>query len=697
MNRNHRHDGCQGGACVIRILDGMVRLIAGVALTVVVVWLLRRGPLVAPVSLFDSVGSTSAFYSASHAVALAALIGAGVWLWAAVRGRLALPGRRLALAFGLPLAALVLATAQAVYPHDARYDLEIALAMGALYYASVFVAGEVRGPGLGVAVTALLASLAAAGLPLAIDGLRQYASGIPTGVAWTGIFAREIPIRVSATTHDPNALAAYLLVSLGATVVLILTCDRLWLRVALLVLVATLTATIVLTFSRAGWLATALFCLTITVLTRPDRRRWAAVSAAVAAATFLALGWAIPGVFFRAGTISIQNGGDVTSRFFGWLTALSIWRTHPLLGTGAGGLNALYAVRQLLGWHGTYVLIDVPGSDDNDVLQWLVGTGVVGLLALATGLGLAAWTVGQAVRRAASAQAAVVAGCAAVLLGLALQGTLEVTAFLLPLQALLAVLIGTTVAASGVVHELKLSWARRGGAALLAAGCLWLAVGLHQAWLPERLFQQMWQDFGQSVTPSTLSLAERVVALDPTSERNLAAAGDVAYNLAYGAKGSVRTADVAIAISDLRRALAVDPFDGNTWGIAADVAGLEPNHRTTACLREVSIRTNPYDVWDIAELASNLLAAGEPGAARIDGAYASWIFPLELDVYAEHDDTTTPYYHQAEELEAEGEAGWKGPLPHAAVYPLGPEQCGPLVAAEGFSASAFLRAWNRGV
>ncbi len=681
---------------MIRILDGTVRLIAGVAVTAVVAWLLRRGPLVAPVSLFDSVGSTSAFYSASHAVALAALIGSFVWLWAALRGRLALPGRRLALAFGLPLAALVLATAQAVYPHDARYDLEIALAMCLLYYAAVFVAGETRGSGLGFAVTALLAGLAAAGLPLAIDGLRQYASGIPTGVAWTGIFAREIPIRVSATTHDPNALAAYLLVSLGAAVVLILTCDWYWLRALLLVLVVTFTATIVLTFSRAGWLATALFCLAIVVFTRSDRRRWALVSAAIVAGTFLALGWAIPGVFFRVGTISIKNGGDVTSRFFSWLTALSIWRTHPLFGTGPGGLNALYAVRQLLGWHGTYVLIDVPGSDDNDVLQWLVGTGVIGLLALATGLGIAVWTVGQAIRRASSAQAAVVGGCAAVLLGLALQGTLEVTAFLLPLQALLAVLIGTAVAMSGVVREVKLSWVSRGGAALLAAGCLWLAVGLHQAWLPERLFQQMWQEFGQSVTPATLSLAERVVALDPTSERNLAAAGDVAYNLAYGATGSVRSTDAAMAISDLRRALAADPFDGNTWGIAADVAGLKPNHLTTACLREVSIRTNPYDVWDIAELASNLLAAGEPHAARVDGAYASWIFPLELDVYAEHDDTTMPYYQQAEQLEAEGEAGWKGPLPHAAVYPLRPGQCEPLVRAEGLSGSVFLRAWNRG-
>lgn len=672
------------------------RAIVGLLGLAAVVWLVVRGPLVAPVSLFDGVGSLNAFYSTSHAVALGALAVAASLLGMAVCGKASIPASRFILGMALPLCAMGLATIMAVYPHDARIDLAVAATMCSLVGAFVFAIGPGDGEAIGPALAAL-GLVAVLGCGLAFDGLRQFASGVPTGTAWTGVFAQQIPIRVSATLHDPNALAALLLVGIAAACALAIAGRAVWVRLCGMALSVPMVTALLLTFSRAGWLGLAAMSLLAAVLLPRQARGWALVCFGVISSTVLVVGWNVPGVFFRAQTISVSGGGDVISRFFGWLTVLRVWRLHPLFGAGPGGLEALYAAHQRLGWHGTYVLIDIPGSADNDLLQWLSEEGLVGLLALGAGLSLACWAIVAALRgkrKRTVAGASVAAIVAALVLGLVVQGGLEVTAFLLPVEGVMAVVLAALTSASGACKAIRLEWRGRLAAAVLGCLALALAVGLHRTWLPERLFVQGWDMLARSPSRAGLALVERAAALDPSSERDLAAAGDGAVQIAYAVSPAARGPLEKTAVSYLGSALAVDPWDGNTWEAAAALFRLEGYTTVTACLQQAGIVTNPYDVWGVSALASDLRAIGQQGPGRTDAAYAAWLFPLELQVYAEHG-AAVATVHQAQALEASDQIGWQGPLPRAPVFPLTLGDCeAPLVQA-GFPAAAMVAVWPR--
>src|SRR5579875_419420 len=93
------------------------------------VWIIIRAPLVAPISLYAASSSTVGFYSSSHIIAGMAAAAGLAALLAAIRGVVRLPPWPVLLGLVLPLGAMALATAHAIYPHDARIDLAIAVAM----------------------------------------------------------------------------------------------------------------------------------------------------------------------------------------------------------------------------------------------------------------------------------------------------------------------------------------------------------------------------------------------------------------------------------------------------------------------------------------------------------------------------------------------------------------------------------------
>jgi O-antigen ligase len=633
-------------------------------------WLLARAPLVAPISLYAASSSTVGFYSTSHIIAaMAALAGLAAPL-AAVRGRVALPAWPILVALALPLAAMGMATARAVYPHDARTDLALA---GAMALFAVALAGSV-----GRLLQVALWATAMGGCVLAALAFRQFAAGQPSPLAWTGAAAAMIPVRVTATLGNPNVLAAVLLLCLGAALALG------WAGLAPAVPV---TAALLLTFSRGAYLGLGATALATLLLVPRARRRWALAAVAVLAATAFVVHLRVPAVALRAASIGV-GASDNASRFFTWLDALQVWRAHPLTGAGPGGLEALYAVMAPRGWHGNFTYTVVPSSADNDLLEWAAEGGLLAVLALAAALALVALAVARALRPAGPGARATAAPLIAAFLGIAVQGLFEVTAYALPVQAVMAWSFAMLLAASGTVREHRLGWSRLLAAPALAA-CGALALVLWSVWPAYQAYAAGFATFAAGHPAAAVPDLARAATLDPTSARAQAAAGDAAVLAVYAGQASLAPA----AAARLAAALRLDPYDGSVWSVASALETKLGQPLAAACAQQAAVHTRPYDPFQAFDLGRQLTALGQAAAGRADLAYAAWTFGPTLAVMAEHGQTG-PYYRQGQQEEAA--AARAGPPPSQPVEPLSAAVCAPALAAAGVPGDAWVTAMGTG-
>ena len=625
-------------------------------------WLIIRAPLVAPISLYAASSSTVGFYSTSHIVAAMAALAGLAAIVAALRGRMVLPEPKVLLAVALPLAAMAVATARAVYPHDARIDLAIALAMGLF---AVVICGQV-----GRLLRPALWATALGGCALAVFAFHQFALGQPSPAAWTG--SPGIAVRVTATLGNPNVLAAVLLLCLGAA---------LSLGWAGLLPLAPITAALLLTFSRGAYLGLAVAALlTLALVPAADRRRVFAATGVVLL-TALVVHLRVPAIGLRASSIGV-GASDNASRFFTWIDALAVWRSHPWTGTGPGGLEALYAVMAPLGRHGNFIYTVVPSSADNDLLEWAAETGTLGVLALLAGVILLS---ARLLRRPRSA---VSVALIAALAGVAVQGMFEVTAYALPVQALMAWTFALLLADSGAVRDHRLHWTRLLAVPSLAA-CVALAATLWAAWPAYQAYAAGFATFAAGKPAAALPALVRAANLDPSSERAQAAAGDAAVLALYAGQ-----ADVApVAQARLADALRLDPYDGSVWSVAAALETKLGRVQAAACAQQAAVHTRPYDPFLAYDFGQMLTGLNDPQAARADLAYAAWQFGPTLAVMVEHGQTGA-YYSQGE---AEAAVGRKaGAPPLAPVEPLTVAPCGPALTAAGLPAAAWSRAMATG-
>jgi len=669
--------------------EAAARLLIGAAALLPVLWMLHRGPLVAPISLFSAADSTSGFFTASHILPLMALVGGLAGLWAILSRRAQAPGLLPTLALALPLLGLWGAAAHATYAHDARYDLQIALALTLLYLAFVAAIGSRSG------VTPALFALAAIGVWLAIVALRQFTAGQPTPVAWTGpAFAAAIPLRVAATLHNPNALAAVLLLCIGGASGLAVASRSLLLRVLGLLALLPMAAALPLTFSRAAYLGLALTVLLAAVATPAGRRlRYLACLAAIAVPIGL-VAYKVPGVAFRVHGISVGSGGDVSSRFFTWTDTLTVLRTHPRWGAGPGGLQVLYAAAEPPGAKGTYGLIDVPGSADSDPLEWAAQTGVIGTVALAAGLVLLGVPGGRGLARRGPDAQAVGAVLGASILGVALQGVFEVTAYVLPVEALLALSVAILTGAAGLARPVQPAWVGRILGAAVAVAAVALAGRLHAPWPAQQTFARGWAMVQSGSAAAARPLLEAAFAADPTSARDAAAAGDASVRVAYAAgKAQPPAAVVSAARTDLAAALRLNPFDGDTWAAAAALLRVGGPTPGAACAQQAAVRSFPNSPYFAAQFGADLTAQGLAAGGRSDAAYAAGRFALELAVYREHGNQGAPYYAAAQKAMEAGRQAWgAAPLPQRPVLPLSTDSCVADIQAAGLPGWTFSRA-----
>ena len=349
------------------------------AAALAVAWLALRGPQLLPPPVFSSGTNLRGAWSGAHLLVGLALsaVGTGAALLAGLRPRL--PAASVGPAVIAPLAGLALATVAAVYPAAARTDLAAALA-----FVLALVALTAACPGRRWQVPAGL--LGGIGLAEAAVAIEQFARGRPTPAAWTGPAAARIPLRVYGTLHNPNALAALLLLAAGGTAALALAAAHpTWRQTARIALVP-LALAFALTFSRAAYIG-LLAGAGVTAIALPATHRRPALVLAAAVALGLGLATvAAPAVAWRATRLTPATAGDWQAHLFEWRVALAIWRSHPWLGAGPGGVAVLYGIHEPPGAGGTYALVVAPGAVDGDALQWLANTGLVGGALAAAGL-----------------------------------------------------------------------------------------------------------------------------------------------------------------------------------------------------------------------------------------------------------------------------------------------------------------------
>jgi O-antigen ligase len=254
--------------------------------------------------------------------------------WSALR-------RRPASAVGIALLAVVGATAlsvhAALFPGPAVREtfkaLEYLLVFG-LATAAVAADPDDVLLGRGIAVLAIVGSLAAVA-----DLLTGAHSAVLVG-------GRAIP-RIAGPLEGPNQLAGWLGLLLPVLFALALRWRDLLVTLAL----GVATVTLALTLSRSGIVA-ALVGLGVVALWSGTRTRMRALLLGVAVLAIAVVVTAGTGAGLHVlSAEQIDSGNGLATRPQLWHAALALWRTHPLLGIGAGNFElrlpdaGLYGVR----------------------------------------------------------------------------------------------------------------------------------------------------------------------------------------------------------------------------------------------------------------------------------------------------------------------------------------------------------------
>jgi hypothetical protein len=289
------------------------------------------------------------------------LIGALGLFRAALAGKLHLPGLLawawlIALGWGL------------LHPVD-RWD--------ALLYVGMAGAGWALYLGLSQVETARLGLILFAALGAFEGGLAlvQELSHLPTPRYWLSASLGAYFTRAPGTLVNPNYLAGFLLLTLGATLALWRPPWRALVSFALLLQLGGL----IVTFSRGGYFGLGVGWL-YALWSLPRWRKHLLLGGL----TVLLVALLVPRVNERLLSLTHPQHTAAASRLFLWTTALRIWETQPWLGQGWGAYDQLYPLYRPPGAQGTYALINPPGGAHNDYLELLVDVGLVasGLLLL---------------------------------------------------------------------------------------------------------------------------------------------------------------------------------------------------------------------------------------------------------------------------------------------------------------------------
>ena len=248
----------------------------------------------------------------------------------------------------------------------------------------------------------LLSVMALTAAPLFVIGMAQ-------ALGWSPVnLVTDARSSIFATLGRSNFLGAYVALLVPLTLALMATAQRRTQRLAWLGLALADILLVGLTLARGAWLAALAGIAIFGILWFWPRlyRRWRMAVIASGPATLIAI---LTGVLWLD-----SGGGSVAARLTIWRAVLELVVRRPLLGFGPDTLGLVFPrvyPPQLVYYQGRGVTVD---RAHNLFLDWMVSTGVLGLLA-GTALLMAFFLTGwRAMRQASSPERRVLlAGCLA--------------------------------------------------------------------------------------------------------------------------------------------------------------------------------------------------------------------------------------------------------------------------------------------
>ncbi len=217
----------------------------------------------------------------------------------------------------------------------------------------------------------LVLSLLAAFI-VSLYGIYQYIIGVPVQAAWVDVEHHPLlQTRVYSVFGNPNVLAEYLILIIPFGLALFLTARNTWKKLLFLCITAAMGITMLMTFSRGGWMGLAV-AITIFALLR-DRRVFVLLFLLVLAAVVY-----MPDVVLqRAATMFSVTDSSNLYRITVWQESLNIARDYWSTGVGFGhkAFQEIYPYYMI-------TRVKAPFHVHNTFLQYLVETGVLGLMAL---------------------------------------------------------------------------------------------------------------------------------------------------------------------------------------------------------------------------------------------------------------------------------------------------------------------------
>jgi len=240
------------------------------------------------------------------------------------------------------------------------------LVLWASYIAVFFVASQWVRNRAGAWFVAL--AWAASATLVALLGIRQYFSGIETAESWVDIKMSDyITTRVYSIFDNPNMLAEYLSYAIVLAFVLFLASRSSLARLSMAVAAVPMVACLGVTFSRGGWVATALALLVVSAI---KDRRFLVLLLIVLLASPLFLPESI---LLRAESLITLGDSSAKYRLTIWTSVLRMIRDRWPTGIGLGPAAFAQVYPQ-------YEIAGTPAAHTHNLyLQILVEMGVAGL------------------------------------------------------------------------------------------------------------------------------------------------------------------------------------------------------------------------------------------------------------------------------------------------------------------------------
>lgn len=515
-------------------------------------------------------------------------------------------------------------------PGDAWVGLAFCGGLLLLYFAVIHGANSMwdrRALWLALWLVPLIEAVVALAQLLFVHGTPAY---------WLSPAARAvIPTRVTGTLGNPNFLGAFMLLGLAVAGAGLLLSPRRYIRIVLSLSFTAEFLALLVTYSRGAYAGAGLLLASSLLFLGPHRkealrRLWPVLGAAVALTVLM------PGVLFRLHAVSVHQATSI-SRFYTWRTVLAAWHSSPWIGTGLGSINAVFGRFQPLGIIKPYSLLVFPGAADNDYLQLLLETGLLGIALATGGLMLTLARLRHIWKQTTERQRILLAVTGGGLLAVAVQAVFEVTLFLPMIAVMIVLLLALVTLEIGQEDRvLALTGARR-ALPLAMLGALALGVVVVIPWIQGmRMAHAAAQALAGQGAVLALTDARQAVRLDPAAESYRLLQGRLLLTQALTTDRADPGSALRAARKAYQAAIRLSPDEASGFfGLAQTEMAMGAQQAAWRTETQALAR-NPYNPFGLLTAGTWALKLGNRIAAAQDLRLASRMLAIDVKVLRGH-------------------------------------------------------------